>query len=86
MKKIIIISIIIIVGMGLILGFTPLGNPAKQLVSPKSLSNDKSNEVNSNPTPIPTPNAPKTFQFDSSTDLEAELEKVNPEVLDSDFE
>lgn len=28
---------------------------------------------------------PKTFQFDSLTDLNAELEKVNPQVLDSDF-
>ncbi|MEK7616444.1 MAG: hypothetical protein AAB414_00110 [Patescibacteria group bacterium] len=37
------------------------------------------------PTP-PAPVAPKTFQFDASTDLEAELEKINPEVLDSDFE
>jgi len=39
------------------------------------------------PTPVPatTPNAPKTFQFDSSTDLKAELEKVNPQILDSDF-
>lgn len=36
-------------------------------------------------TPAP-PVAPTTFQFDGSTDLEAELEKVNPEVLDSDFE
>lgn len=38
------------------------------------------------PTPVPTPNAPKTFNFDSSTDLQGELEKVNPQVLDSDFE
>ncbi len=38
------------------------------------------------PTPVATPNAPKTFQFDSSSDLKAELEKVNPQVLDSDFE
>ena len=37
-------------------------------------------------TPVPTPNAPKTFNFNSSTDLKAELEKVNPQVLDSDFE
>lgn len=36
--------------------------------------------------PVSTPNAPKTFKFDSSTDLKAELEKVNPEVLESDFE
>lgn len=41
------------------------------------------------PTPVSTPvppQAPKTFQFDSSTDLEAELEKVNPQVLESDFD
>lgn len=38
------------------------------------------------PTPVSTPNAPKTFQFDSSADLKMELEKVNPQVLDSDFE
>ncbi len=37
-------------------------------------------------TPAPTPNAPKSFNFDSSTDLKAELEKVNPQVLDSDFQ
>lgn len=37
-------------------------------------------------TPMPTPNIPKTFQFDSSTDLKMELEKVNPQILDSDFE
>lgn len=39
------------------------------------------------PTPILTvPQAPKTFKFDRSTDLKLELEKINPEVLDSDFE
>lgn len=34
-------------------------------------------------TPKPTP---KTFKFDRNTDLEMELESVNPQVLDSDFE
>lgn len=41
------------------------------------------------PTPSVTPKppqAPETFQFDSSTDLKAELEKIQPEVLESDFE
>ena len=39
------------------------------------------------PDPTPAaPVAPKTFQFDATTNLETELEKVNPEVLDSDFE
>lgn len=35
--------------------------------------------------PSPTPSI-KSFQFEESTDLEAELEKVNPQVFDSDFE
>lgn len=42
----------------------------------------------SSPTPSVVhepPQAPKTFDFDASTDLKAELEKVNPQVLDSDF-
>lgn len=30
--------------------------------------------------------APKTYTFDSSTDLKKELDNVNPQVLDSDFE
>lgn len=38
------------------------------------------------PTPVATPNAPKTYFFDSSTDLKQELEKVNPQIFDSDFE
>lgn len=38
-----------------------------------------------NPTLAP-PNAPKIFQFDSSTDLSSEFEKVDPQILDSDFE
>lgn len=53
------------------------------------------NAVNKNgnlvePTPTPKPavvsNAPKTFNFDSSTDLKLELDKVNPQILDSDFQ
>lgn len=40
---------------------------------------------------IPSPtvvlsNAPKTFKFDSSTDLKKQLDNINPQVLDSDFE
>ncbi|MBI2039814.1 hypothetical protein HYT18_01955 [Candidatus Microgenomates bacterium] len=82
-KKIITIIIIVFIVLGFLLfRFAPLGWKAN-LVSPASQS---SATVSKAPTPIPTPNAPKTFQFDSATDLEAELEKVNPQVLDSDFE
>jgi len=39
------------------------------------------------PSPTLIPNStPETFRFNKSTDLKAELEKVNPQVLDSDFE
>ena len=43
-------------------------------------------KVTSSPTPASTPKYPKTFKFDRTTDLKMELEKVNPQVLDSDFE
>jgi hypothetical protein len=51
-----------------------------------ALLQQKSTQATPAPTPLPTPNAPKTFTFNSSTDLASELEKVNPQVLDSDFE
>lgn len=86
-KKITIIGIIIIVVLGfLVFRLTPLGWQAKTLFSPGGLLGGKQVEITPNPTPIPTPDAPKTFKFDSSTDLKAELDKVNPQVLDSDFE
>ncbi|MBI2597145.1 hypothetical protein HYW41_03250 [Candidatus Daviesbacteria bacterium] len=37
----------------------------------------------SSSSPVPTP---KQYQFDVSTDLKQELESINPQVLDSDFE
>lgn len=78
-KKITIFTLIIIVV--LVLGFlvfrlTPGWWQTNTLVNPGTPSS----------TPVSTPNAPKTFHFDSFTDLKAELEKVNPQVLDSDFE
>jgi len=42
-------------------------------------------QISQQASPAP-PQAPKSFQFDYSTDLKEELDKVNPEVLDSDFE
>ena len=38
------------------------------------------------PTSIPNIKAPKELKFDATTDLKAELEKVNPQVNDIDFE
>ena len=74
------ILLIIIVGIYLI-----LNNKQSGLVS------SGFSRIFNKATPIPSPtmaspNAPKTFNFDSQTDLKSELEKVNPQVLNSDFE
>lgn len=37
------------------------------------------------PTTIPT-SIPKQYKFDGSTDLKKELESINPQVLEADFE
>lgn len=36
--------------------------------------------------PAQSPNIPKVIKYDSTTNLEQELETVNPQVSDSDFE
>ena len=73
----ILVVIIIIVGL-----FILLPREDGKLVAPGFISSNKKTEVVM-PSPSPTV---KTFEFDSTTDLNLELEKVDPEVLDSDFE
>jgi len=76
-KTISIIVIAFTIVIGLIGIFWFRGNKGKSgdLVKPPVVT----------PTPLPTEGL-KTFKFDESTDLKAELEKVNPQVLDADFE
>ncbi len=74
-KKIIIIIIIFITFIIIII--------SKQEKAVNDLVNPKLQNVESTPTPSPTP---KTFQFNSATDLEKELESIAPKVLDSDFD
>lgn len=83
-NKISIIFIIVIIFIAVILFLTQV-EKTKTLVNPGGLLTGKTESLAPAPTPAP-PNAPKTFKFDSSTDLDAELEKVDPQVLDSDFE
>lgn len=80
-KKTLILLAIIVVGVG---WFLLSRNRENKIVSPVGLIPSSSKS-----TPTPTsapPNAPKTFKFDSSTDLKQELDSINPQVLDSDFE
>lgn len=52
----------------------------------KSLSTPQTKTYSSPvPTIVPTP-SPRTFKYDRSTDLKKELDSVNPQILDSDFE
>lgn len=73
-KKLLIVSVTLII-VGIVL-FGLNSGIARNLVSPQTA-----------PTSTPNPpQAPKTFKFDSSTNLKQELESINPQVLDSDFE
>lgn len=72
-SKIFWILLIPITSTIVLLIITSIGSKREQFVSPlgKILS--------------VTQSTPKTFKFDSSTDLKQELEIINPQVLDSDF-
>mgnify|MGYP001596331852 FL=1 len=77
-KKIIFIIILIVITVITIFKFAPQGWEGKKMISPFS-------GTVQTPVPSPTP-IKKEFKFNSSTDLKVELEKVNPQILDSDFE
>ena len=59
------------------------GNFVNSLISP---GGTKAESKSVEGEEISLPEAPKTFKFDRTTDLKVELEKINPKVLDSDFE
>ena len=71
-----ILAVVII----LVIFVLPLGKQGTSLISPSFKK-----IVTESPTPIPSP-TPRQFQFDQSTDLNEELDSINPQVLDSDFE
>lgn len=65
-----------------IAGFIFLRNKTGGLVSPRL-----SLETRKSATPLPSAQIkqPVEIKYDSSTDLKKELEKINPQVSDSDF-
>ena len=87
MKKIFIILLaIVLVAFAFYFYTNSNGRKLANLVSPGF--NPLETNQKSEPIPSSTPNmkAPKSFTYGASTDLKAELEKVNPQILDSDFE
>lgn len=76
-KALIIITVTLVLG----LVFFAMNFQKNGLVSPNLTTSNQKLEII--PSSSPTP---KTFKFDSSTNLKSELETVNPEVTDQDFE
>lgn len=77
-KKLVLIFIII---AGIF--FFWIREKTTDLTSPQTLGVESDQESTTEQVSL---DPPKTFQFDSATDLKMELNKVNPQVLDSDFE
>lgn len=84
MKKIYIFATAVAIMSTVFLVVKYGGNRDGDLVGSRFVSQTTNRQPS--PIPIPTPSTPKTFKFDASNDLKMELEKVNPQVLDSDFE
>lgn len=75
-----IILIIILLGIFILAGiFIFSDKTSDKLISSVASS------VTQQPTPTPTP-TPIIYNFNESTDLKKELETINPQVLDSDFD
>ena len=79
-KKLLVVIIIFATAVGFLFF---LSKNKTELVDPNF---NKVVNQESFPTPVPPEAGPKTFNFDASTDLKTELESVNPQILDSDFE
>lgn len=75
--------IILIVIVAAVVIFFIQRSGVSKLVSPSL--NQASKQTNEE-VPNATPNAPKTYNFDSSSDLKKELDGIDPQILDSDFE
>ena len=75
---------VIIIIITLIIVIVFLGSKRTNLGLTSTNFNQTSKQTDS--LPNATPNAPKQYNFDSSTDLKKELDSINPQVLDSDFE
>ena len=98
MRKLIVATLFIIVLAALIwFRFAPASRgetPRWEVKQGSLVSPNLVQTIFSKPKPTPSPSPKisraslrvKTFKFDSSTDLKKELDSVNPQILDSDFQ
>ena len=86
MKKLFLIVALIIIAVVIYLTIVnnlSNGRFEAPIVNPWSVQTKSESSESQN---TDAPASPKTFKLDRNTDLNAELEKVDPKVLDSDFE
>ncbi|MBI4038885.1 hypothetical protein HY384_02910 [Candidatus Daviesbacteria bacterium] len=87
MKKIVLLTAVISISLIVLTIFLMIPLEWKaNLISPMSQKTSQKTGVDIISTPAPTSNTAQTIKFDKSTNLKEELEKINPQVLDSDFE
>lgn len=84
MNKKIVIVIIILIGVSLGY-FLTRSDSSEGLVSPGLNVLIPGQETTKEPA-VPAYNPPKEVKYDSSTNLQQQLETVDPQVLDSDFD
>ncbi|MDO8576861.1 MAG: hypothetical protein Q7R82_00810 [Candidatus Daviesbacteria bacterium] len=86
-KKIVMIIIVLLLVATVWIIMWVMGSKGGSLISP-GLGEAVGNVVSqSTPQPsVSTFNAPKEIKYGSATDLKQELDSINPQVLDSDFE
>ncbi len=90
-KLVVIIVIVLLVTSVLFMITRSAGDGKEALISPVVRKVFRQPVPALTPAPMPvsqTPsyNPPKEIHYNGSTDLKQELESVNPEVLESDFE
>ena len=84
-KKYILITIVIVLLLGIVFWLISKNiNSKNSLLTSPGLGKVSGEQISPTPTQSPTP--PKTYSFDSATDLKSELENINPQVLESDFQ
>lgn len=86
-KKLVIAVIVLFLGVFIWIVSQGMRSKGGSLISPGAGKVVGSGVSQSTPAPqVSAYNVPKDIKYDSTTDLKKELDSVNPQVLDSDFE